>query len=321
MTEINQAAISRAAISWIAVDWGTSQVRAWAVAESGEILHRASSARGMSSLAPEQFEGALLELIGDWLDDDRVIEVVACGMVGARQGWREAPYAEVPCAPQAVARMVRPEVQDGRLRVSIVPGLCQRAPADVLRGEETQIAGLLAEQADYSGVVCLPGTHSKWVEVREGQVVAFQTFMTGELFALLSQQSVLRHGMQADQAQDHQSLDRQAFDAGLHAGAGPAQRLVSALFGLRAEGLLNGLAPGAARARLSGLLIGQELAALDERWRGQRVCVIGDGEAAERYRHALDTLGVTALTVSAERVTLAGLAAAHAHISGESRHD
>lgn len=302
--------ISRAAISWIAVDWGTSQVRAWALSDSGEILQRASSARGMSTLTPDQFEGALFELIGGWLDDRRVIDVVACGMVGARQGWREAPYAEVPCAPQAVERMVRPEVADGRLRVSIIPGLCQRAPADVLRGEETQIAGLLAEHLDYSGVICLPGTHSKWVEVREGQVIAFQTFMTGELFALLSQQSVLRHGMQGDV----RHLDQQAFDAGLQAGAGRAQRLVGALFGLRAEGLLDGLPPAAARSRLSGLLIGQELAALDERWRGQRVCVIGDGESAERYRHALDTLGVAALTVSAERVTLAGLTAAREHI-------
>ncbi len=301
---------SRAAVGWIAVDWGTTQVRAWALSGSGEILQRASSARGMSTLTPDQFEGALLELIEPWLDHERTIDVVACGMVGARQGWREAPYTEVPCAPQAVERMIRPEVRDARLRVSIIPGLCQRAPADVLRGEETQVAGLLAEHADYSGVVCLPGTHSKWVKVRDGRVTAFQTFMTGELFALLSQQSVLRHGMQGDAGH----LDQQAFDSGLQAGAGQAQRLVGALFGLRAEGLLAGLGPVAARSRLSGLLIGEELAALDERWRGQQVCVIGDGESAERYRHALDTLGVTALTVSAERVTLAGLYAAHEHI-------
>ncbi|SDH00701.1 2-dehydro-3-deoxygalactonokinase [Pseudomonas flavescens] len=297
-------------VSWIAVDWGTSRLRAWALSDGGEILQRASSARGMSTLAADQFEGALLELIDAWLDHGRVIDVVACGMVGARQGWREAPYTEVPCAPQAIERMIRPEVKDARLRVSIVPGLCQRAPADVLRGEETQVAGLLAEQADYRGMVCLPGTHSKWVEVRDGQVMAFQTFMTGELFALLSQQSVLRHGMQGDARQ----LDQQAFDSGLQAGAGQTRRLLGALFGLRAEGLLDGLGPVAARSRLSGLLIGEELAALDERWRGQQVCVIGDGESAERYRHALDTLGVTAQTLSAERVTLAGLSAAHEHI-------
>lgn len=303
--------IKPAAVSWIAVDWGTSQVRAWALASGGDVLQRASSARGMSTLSPEQFEGALLELIGGWLDDNRVIEVVACGMVGARQGWREAPYAEVPCVPQAAERMVSPTLGETRMRVSIIPGLCQRTPADVIRGEETQVAGLLAEQADYHGVVCLPGTHSKWVEVRDGQVIAFQTFMTGELFALLSQQSVLRHGMQGDAGQ---AMDEAAFAAGLQAGVSGTQRLVGALFGLRAEGLLEGLTPPAARARLSGLLIGQELGALDERWRGQQVCVIGDGELAERYRHALDTLGVASRTVNAERVTLAGLAAAHARI-------
>lgn len=301
---------SLAATSWVAVDWGTSQVRAWALSAGGEILQRASSARGMSTLAPDQFEGALLELVGSWLIDGQVTEVVACGMVGARQGWREAPYAAVPCVPLAAERMVSPVLADRRMRVSIIPGLCQRTPADVIRGEETQIAGLLADHPDYRGVICLPGTHSKWAEVRDGQVVAFQTFMTGELFALLSQQSVLRHGMQGDASGP---MDEAAFAAGLQAGA-QGLRLVGALFGLRAEGLLEGLGAAAARARLSGLLIGQELAALDERWRGQPVCVIGGGELAERYRRALDTQGIAALTVDAERVTLAGLAAAHAHI-------
>lgn len=298
-------------VSWIAVDWGTTQLRAWALAAGGEVLHRAASTRGMGSLAVDQFEAALLELIDGWLTADRVTEVVACGMVGARQGWREAPYAEVPCAPQAMARVIRPEVSDARLRVSIIPGLCQRSPADVLRGEETQIAGLLAEWPDYHGLVCLPGTHSKWAEVRGGQVLGFQTFMTGELFALLSGQSVLRHGMQGDH-----HLDLPAFDAGLRAAA--ERPLLGALFGLRAESLLEGLAPAAARSRLSGLLIGQELAGLPEHWQALPVCVIGDGEAAERYRHALATLSIAAQTLGAEQVTLAGLAAAHQHISGDS---
>ncbi|OLU31540.1 2-keto-3-deoxy-galactonokinase [Pseudomonas sp. PA15(2017)] len=296
-------------VSWIAVDWGTTQLRAWALAANGNVLHRAASASGMGSLAVDQFEAALLELIDGWLRADRVTEVVACGMVGARQGWREAPYAEVPCAPQAMAQVIRPEVSDARLRVSIIAGLCQRAPADVLRGEETQIAGLLAEWPDYHGLVCLPGTHSKWAEVRAGQVTGFQTFMTGELFALLSGQSVLRHGMQGDHP-----LDLPAFDAGLCAAT--ERPLLGALFGLRAESLLEGLAPAAARSRLSGLLIGQELAGLSEHWQGLPVCIIGDGEVAERYRHALTTLGIAAQTLGAEQVTLAGLAAAHQHISG-----
>lgn len=296
-------------VSWIAVDWGTTQLRAWALSAGGEVLQHAASARGMGSLAVDQFEGALLELIDGWLDARRVTEVVACGMVGARQGWREAPYAEVPCAPQAMTRVIRPQVSDTRMRVSIIPGLCQRAPADVLRGEETQLAGLLAQWPSYHGLVCLPGTHSKWAEVREGQVLGFQTFMTGELFALLSGQSVLRHGMQGDGP-----LDLPAFEEGLRAAA--ERPLLGALFGLRAEGLLEGLAPTAAWARLSGLLIGQELTGLPERWQGLPVCVIGDGEAAERYRLALATLNIAARTLDAEQVTLAGLAAAYQHIRG-----
>ena len=122
--------------------------------------------------------------------------VIACGMVGARQGWIEAPYSQVPCAPVGLS-MIKPVVEDTRLDVSILPGLSQTDPADVMRGEETQIAGYLAENPGFDGVLCLPGTHTKWAHISAGEVVSFRTFMTGELFALVSSQSVLRHSVGA----------------------------------------------------------------------------------------------------------------------------
>ena len=164
---------------WIAVDWGTSNLRAWAMRGDTPVAD-AGSDRGMGTLEPSAFEGALLEIIEPWLGAGRM-SVVACGMVGARQGWAEAAYATVPCRPVSL-NVVRPAVADARLDVAILPGLCQTSPADVMRGEETQIAGYLAEVPDFDGVLCMPGTHTKWVQISASEVVSFRTYMTGELF-------------------------------------------------------------------------------------------------------------------------------------------
>ena len=168
---------------WIAVDWGTTHLRAWAI-RNGDPVAEATSDSGMGQLNRTDFEPALLDLIEPWLGQDRMT-IVACGMVGSRQGWAEAPYAKVPVQP-ASDRLIRPETRDQRLSVHILPGLRQDDPADVMRGEETQIAGYLAGNPGFDGVVCLPGTHTKWVQVSAGEVVSFRTFMTGELFSLLS---------------------------------------------------------------------------------------------------------------------------------------
>jgi len=174
---------------WIAVDWGTSNLRVWAMRASGPVAD-ARSDQGMGTLEPEAFEPALLDLIEPWLGA-APMPVIACGMVGAKQGWAEAPYAAVPCPPVSLAT-VTPNVQDRRLVVHILPGLSQASPADVMRGEETQIAGYLADVPEFDGILCMPGTHTKWVQVSAGEVVSFRTFMTGEMFALLSTGSVLR---------------------------------------------------------------------------------------------------------------------------------
>jgi 2-dehydro-3-deoxygalactonokinase len=289
---------------WIAVDWGTTHLRGFAMGSAAEPLAEAVSDDGMGRLAREAFEPALLRLTAHWLAPDRVIPVVACGMVGSRQGWFEAPYRAVPCAPLDAGGLVRVPVSDRRLTVQIVPGLSQRSPADVMRGEETQIAGAMALNPGFDGVICLPGTHSKWVHVSAGEVVSFQTFMTGEMFALLSEQSVLRHGM-ADPG-----WDDDAFDAALSETLSRPERIGARLFGLRAEGLIAGLSPAVARARLSGLLIGLELAGARAYWLGQPVLIVGAARLSALYARALAAQGVQARPVSAKETVLAGLAAA-----------
>ncbi|MDP3195840.1 2-dehydro-3-deoxygalactonokinase [Tabrizicola sp.] len=286
--------------AWIAVDWGTSNLRAWAIAGDGQVLAEAVSDEGMGKLSREGFEPALLRLIGPWLAGKA--PVVACGMVGSRQGWCEAPYRTVPCTPLDIAGQVMAPTTDPRLRVSIAPGLKQTSPADVMRGEETQIAGALRLLPGYDGVLCLPGTHSKWVHISAGEVVSFQTFMTGEMFALLSEASVLRHGMQGEGWNDA------AFDAAVSDALSRPERLGARLFSLRAEGLIAGLSPQAARARLSGLLIGTELAAAKPYWLGQRVTLIGAEKLSAAYARALELQGIEAHRLNATDCTLAGLA-------------
>lgn len=284
---------------WIAVDWGTSNLRAFAIGADGRVLAEAASDEGMGKLTREGFEPALLRLIGPWLSGGA--PVVACGMVGSRQGWCEAPYRMVPCTPLDRVALVKAPTTDPRLNVSIAPGLKQAQPADVMRGEETQIAGALRLMPGYDGVICLPGTHSKWVHVSAGEVVSFQTFMTGEMFALLSGASVLRHGMQTE------DWDDTAFDAGVSDAISRPERIAARLFTIRAEGLIAGLVPEAARARLSGLLIGTELAAARPYWLGQRVTLVGAERISAAYARALAAQGVEAKRLSATDSTLAGL--------------
>ena len=287
---------------WVAVDWGTTHLRVYAMGSTG-VLAEASSADGMGQLSRDDYEPALLRLIGPWLGAGPM-PVIACGMVGSRQGWMEAPYRTTPCTPLDAASLVTVPTHDPRLVVRLVPGLKQPAPADVMRGEETQIAGALALLPGFDGILCLPGTHSKWAHVSAGEVVSFQTFMTGEMFALLSQHSVLRHGMTTV------DWDAEAFAAALSDAISRPDKIAARLFALRAEGLIAGLSPAAARSRLSGLLIGIELAAARPYWLGQPVALIGADVLCDAYAAALAAQGVTARILPAAACTLAGLAAA-----------
>lgn len=284
---------------WIALDWGTSRLRGWAMRRDGTVIEERSSDAGMGRLAPEDFETALRALASDWLDQGSV-PIVACGMVGARQGWAEASYASVPCPPLSPALTRAP----GELDVSIIPGLSQSDPADVMRGEETQIAGFLALNPGWDGVLCLPGSHSKWAHLSAGEVVSFRSFLTGELFAALSTHTVLRHSLA------NEGWDEAAFDAGVAETLSRPERLASALFSIRAEGLLQGRSGAVQRARLSGLLIGAELAAAKPYWLGQQIGVIGAGGLARLYVRALAAQGAPATQANGTAATLAGLTAA-----------
>lgn len=292
---------------WIAVDWGTSHLRAWAIGSGGKVLDKAESSEGMGGLSQAEFEPALLRLIDPWLGNGPT-DVIACGMVGAKQGWVEAPYRLVPSKPGEAAP-ITPPTQDSRIRLHILPGVSQDSLADVMRGEETQTAGVIHENPQFEGILCLPGTHTKWIHISAEEIVSFRTAMTGELFALLSKQSVLRHSVGGD------DFDRDAFDSAVAETLSRPERLAQSLFNIRAEGLLHGQSNAAAKGRLSGLLIGAELAAAKPYWLGQQVLIGGAPALVALYERALQNQGVTCLTRDAETLTLAGLRHAHAKLT------
>jgi 2-dehydro-3-deoxygalactonokinase len=298
------------AVAWIAVDWGTSNLRVWGMPADGGVAREASSDKGMGKLERSAFEPALLELIGDWLPANRKTTVIACGMVGARQGWVEAPYRQAPCKPVFFDIFGRPETRDSRLDVKVLAGIKQIAPdADVMRGEETQIAGFLADNPAFEGTLCLPGTHTKWVHIAAGEIVHFKTFMTGELFNLLASQSVLRHSL------DDAGWDAAEFSDVVASTARAPDRFAAQLFSIRAGSLVAGLEPATARARLSGTLIGVELAGARDYWLGQNLAIVGNGAQTESYAQGLRALGQSPRISDASHVTLAGLESAYRQIA------
>lgn len=289
---------------WIAVDWGTTRLRVWAM-QGAQALDSRSSDKGMGTLSPQDFEPALLELVADWLGRE-AMPVIACGMVGARTGWAEAEYRKVPCTALGPGRATRPPVRDARLAVHILPGLAQDDPPDVLRGEETQIAGFLAQNPDFDGTLCLPGTHCKWVAVAQGQVRGFHTFMTGELYALLAQHSVLRLTIGTARP------DHAAFETALAQALDRPDAVALHLFPLRAAALLQGQDGAHSAGRLSGLLIGAEIAAARGLWQERRVAVIGAPELGQLYVRGLTMAGADAYQQDGAALVLAGLASAAA---------
>lgn len=299
----------RIAADWIAADWGTTQLRLWAMTGEGIALAEARLPRGMGSLVPTDYEDVLAAAIADWRAKDQVIPVLVCGMAGARSGWREAPYLEAPCSLSDIAGRAIQVPTEGALDVRILPGvsLARDGRFDVMRGEETQLLGLIDAEPTFAGIACLPGTHAKWARLADGRLLTFTTFMTGEVFSLLAERSVLRHTVGGSE----DGWDEAAFAQGVEQGLAAPERLTASLFTLRAEGLVAGTAAPVLRARLSGLLIGVEIAAATaEIDAGAPVAVIGSGRLGALYARALAIAGLPAQAHSGEALARAGLVAA-----------
>jgi 2-dehydro-3-deoxygalactonokinase len=262
----------------------------------GTIRDRYASGHGITKLPEGGFEEAFRLAVGRWHEAMPDLPVIASGMVGARTGWREAPYVACPGGAEAIAaNLLTVETTDGT-KLRIASGMSTRNTAgvpDVMRGEETQILGCLADGAG-DGLFVLPGTHSKWVQVAGGQITSFASFMTGELFAVLREHTILRHTMAGPGEPD--AFDADAFAAGVRRAAdGMGGGLLRRLFGARALALFGELPKQAGTSWLSGLVIGTEFVeAQDEFGQVQsELTLVGGATLADRYARAATALGIT----------------------------
>jgi 2-dehydro-3-deoxygalactonokinase len=266
----------------IGIDWGTSSFRAYRLDAHGGILESRASNQGILNVAPGQFPRVLEEQIRGWHETP----IVMSGMVGSRQGWVEVPYVQCPAGfDEIAARLVK--VGWANREAWIVPGLSCGDPAgvpDVMRGEETQILG-----CGVDGTICLPGTHSKWVQVRKARIERFSTAMTGEVYALLKQHSILGRMMEEG------TPDAGAFAEGVGR-SGEAGGLLHHLFGVRTRGLLGDLSAAASASYLSGILIGHELRSQD----AKQVHLLGAPALAALYQHAATLLGIETRTLDSD---------------------
>jgi 2-dehydro-3-deoxygalactonokinase len=287
----------------LAIDWGTTSARAYRIGAAGDVLATRSALLGVQHVHDGRFPEALAALLGDWVDI--AAPRIACGMVGSRQGWREVPYIDCPAPLAALAGGI---VHAPGNALAIVPGVRTRDAhgiPDVMRGEETQLAGAV-DDGEGHVLAVLPGTHSKWASVERGQLADFSTFMTGELYSVLWQHSILRR-----LAQPGESEPGIGYARGVTRGLGPGG-LAHDLFGARTLALTGELPPEDVADWLSGLLIGREVR--DARaWARQQghdtasVRVIGADALAARYALALAQAGFAVKSGPAEAAAL-GLA-------------
>ena len=293
--------------AYVAVDWGTSSFRLWLIDRAGDILGERRSDEGMMASSGLGFANVLQShLDGLGVADD--VPVIICGMAGARQGWVEAGYVDTPARLGSV--LERAVAVPGQSRdIRILPGIAQRDPAapDVMRGEETQLLGALGLESGAEALVCVPGTHSKWVSVNGDTVERFATFMTGELFSAISRNTILSHAIAgADVAEDIE-----AFKSAVAAAFTAPARAANLLFQVRSKQLLFGGTPSAARETISGTLIGLELAAgLSGNLPGAGMTLVASGRLQALYRSAFETLSVAVRLVDAEDAARRGLSMA-----------
>jgi 2-dehydro-3-deoxygalactonokinase len=293
--------------AYVAVDWGTSSFRLWLVDRTGNVLGERRSHEGMMAATKPGFATVLqshLEAVGAAPG----LPVVVCGMAGARQGWVEAGYVDTPAPLASILKHAVPVPGQDR-DIRILPGIAQRDPKapDVMRGEETQLLGALGVDATEDAVVCMPGTHSKWVRANGGTVERFATFMTGELFDVISRETILSHAVAG--AEEAQDID--AFRSAVMAAFETPSLAANLLFQVRSGQLLYGGKPSSAREKISGTLIGLELAAGlagDVPMTG--ITLVASGRLQMLYQLAFETVSVSVRSIEAEDAVRRGLSMA-----------
>jgi 2-dehydro-3-deoxygalactonokinase len=283
----------------IAVNWGTTNFRAYRIRPGGAIVDRRESGRGILTVDVGEFPSVLLDQVGDWLASGESTVLLA-GMVGSRQGWKEAAYVACPGGiDELIEATVRVEFVKASVR--LVPGMIftdENSVPDVMRGEETEIMGVL-DSCQEDDLICLPGTHSKWAQIRDGKIASFATVMTGEVYAALKEHTILSRLMTEGAVLD------EAFERGLERSS-DSGGLLHHLFGVRSLVLASRMKNEEASSYLSGLLIGHEIRSrvLEH----QHVLLVGAAQLCRLYEKAI-LLCNGSCTIAREDAAARGLAA------------
>ncbi len=290
--------------SCIAVDWGSSNRRAWALGAEGEILQQRADDKGLLAHPERRFAESLELFLADWLKQAPGVPVIMAGMVGSRMGWIEVPYLPAPLRLTALADHLAKAGEIAGSACWIVPGLSidDDVQPEVMRGEECQMLGVLLQGGAQSGLFVLPGTHSKWARVTDGRLMAFRTYITGELFDLLCRSGTLSQVMTG-------SVDNAAAFARGVASSADAE-LLNRVFSVRTFGLFGKMPGTELRSYLSGLLVGTEmrdaLAAWPDAAQSTATC-IGSAAMIGRYQAAAEALGMHLRSVDNDRILPAAL--------------
>ena len=292
--------------SLIAVDWGTSNARVFRLDANGRVAERRETDQGITNVPGRDFAAALRGMAGDWIDATPGVQVLMSGMIGSRQGWVEAPYADCPVSEdELIDKLVTTPELDF---VRIVPGVHYCSPSgrhDVIRGEEVQIFGALPEGDKGRHVFCLPGTHCKWALVENGRCTWFATAVTGEVFRALEKHTILG-ALMAPAGADTGEAGHAGFRGGLER-AREDGGVLHHLFSTRADGLFSAVPAEGLRDYMSGILIGNEIRDMVAMTNATAVILVGAPALNTRYAEALKLWGVAATPTDVDTVSVKGL--------------
>ncbi len=294
----------------IAIDWGSSSFRAYLLDEHLDCIEKVSNAHGVFHLQ-KSFAETLVEACGHWMKTNTIDEILLAGMAGSRNGWLETAYSQCPVSASQHREAAKKITNELNVDIEVLPGVQAKSPSgfpDVMRGEEVQIFGALDRLQMQNAIICLPGTHSKWIELQDGNIKSFATLMTGELFALVNQNSSI--GSLVNDTE----FDANSFLAGVSDQKQGSDLLDSkvglthSLFSVRARAVSNTLEVSSVYSYLSGLLLADEIASAQTLFDIQKeVVLISDDKLSQAYRIALDSFGLETQLVDSEIAFLQGI--------------
>ena len=282
----------------IALDWGSTRFRGWLLDPNGIEIDKIDEEFGILKINNSQYLDVFEKYLGSWIEEHGSIPIIAAGMIGSRQGWKEAPYLNCPAGPEQLAKnltyfKINSKLIKNTLSMAIVPGIqyFENGIPDVMRGEETQIAGLLWSQHQV-GLCILPGTHSKWVFTNRGRIESFTTFMTGEIFSLVEKHSIVNRLMVG------KSFSREDFLSGCNHSLNSSYGFLKQIFSARTMVLFEKVKPKGIHSYLSGIVIGNEIKdGLENhynntRYKNNTIILNGEYSLCNLYKIAFEMAGI-----------------------------